>query len=41
MGSMWFLDSGVSFHMNRDKDLLTDLDEKDLGVHIKMGDDGR
>ena len=41
MGSMWFLDSGASFHMTRDKDLFSDLDEKDLGVHIEMGDDGR
>ena len=41
MGSVWFLDSGASFHMTRDKDLFTDLDEKDLGVHIEMGDDGR
>ena len=38
---MWFLDSGVSFHMTGDRDLFTDLDEKDLGVHIEMGDDGR
>ena len=41
MGSVWFLDSGASFHMTGDKDLLSDLDEKDLGVHIEMGDDGR
>lgn len=41
MGSMWFLDSGASFHMTRDKDFFSDLDEKDLGVHIEMGDDGR
>ena len=41
MGSVWFLDNGVSFHMTGDKDLFTDLDEKDLGVHIEMGDDGR
>ena len=41
MGSVWFLDSGASFHMTRDKDLFTDLDEKDLGEHIEMGDDGR
>ena len=41
MGSVWFLDSGASFHMTGDKDLFTDLDEKDLGVHIEMGDDGR
>eukprot|EP00253_Pinus_taeda_P027468 PITA_27468 len=41
MGSVWILDSGVSFHMTRDQDLFSDLDEKDLGVHIEMGDDGR
>ena len=41
MGSVWFLESGVSFHMTGDKDLFTDLDEKDIGVHIEMGDDGR
>ena len=40
-GSVWFLDNGVSFHMTGDRDLFTDLDEKDLGVHIEMGDDGR
>ena len=40
-GSVWFLDSGASFHMTGDRDLFTDLDEKDLGVHIEMGDDGR
>ena len=41
MGSVWFLDSGASFHMTKDKDLFSDLDEKDLGVHIEMGNDGR
>ena len=41
MGSVWFLDSGASFHMTGDRDLFTDLDEKYLGVHIKMGNDGR
>ena len=41
MGSLWFLDSGASFHMTGDKYLFTDLDEKDIGVHNEMGDDGR
>ena len=41
MGSVWFLDSGVSFHMTGDRDLFSDLEDKDLGVHIEMGDDGR
>eukprot|EP00253_Pinus_taeda_P005652 PITA_05652 len=41
MGLVWFLDNGASFHMTGDRDLFSDLDEKDLGVHIEMGDDGR
>ena len=41
MGLVSFLYSGVSFHMTGDKDLFSDLEEKDLGVHIEMGDDGR
>ena len=41
MGSVWFLDSRASFHMIGDRDLFSDLDEKDLGVHFEMGDDGR
>ena len=41
MGLVWFLYSGASFHMTGDKYLFSDLDEKDLGVHIEMGDDGR
>ena len=41
MGSVWFLDSSASFHMTGDRDLFSDLEDKDLGVHIEMGDDGR
>ena len=41
MGSVWYLDSGASFHMTRDKELSGDLEEKDLQMHIEMGDDGR
>ena len=41
MGSVWFLDSGASFHMTRDRDLFSNLEDKDLGVHIEMGNDGR
>ena len=40
MGSLWYLDSGASFHMARDKELFSDLEEKDLQMHIEMGDDG-
>ena len=41
MGSMWYLDSGASFHMTGDKELFSDLEEKDLQMHIEMGDDCR
>jgi hypothetical protein len=41
LGLVWYLDSGASFHMTRDKDLFSDLEEKDLKIHIDMGDDGR
>ena len=41
MGSVWYLDSGVFFHMTRDKEFFSDLEEKDLQMHIEMGDDGR
>ena len=46
MGSVWYLDSGVSFHMTGDKELFSDLEEKDLEekdlqMHIEMDDDGR
>ena len=41
MGSVCYLDSGASFHMMRDKELFSSLEEKDLQMHIKMGDNGR
>ena len=41
LGSVWFLDSGASFHMTGDRELFSDLEDKDLGMHIEMGDDGR
>jgi hypothetical protein len=40
-GSVWYLDSGTSFHMTGDKESFIDLEEKDLTMHIEMGDDGR
>lgn len=30
MGGVWYNDSGASFHMNENKDLFSDFDEKDL-----------
>jgi hypothetical protein len=38
-GSVWYLDSGASFHMTGDKESFIDLEEKDLRMHIEMGDD--
>ena len=40
MGSVWYLDSGDSFHMTKDKELFSDLEEKDFQMNIEMGDDG-
>ena len=34
LGSVWYLDSGTSFHMTRDKELFSDLEEKDIQMHI-------
>eukprot|EP00253_Pinus_taeda_P022329 PITA_22329 len=41
MGCGWFLDNGASFHMTSDKSLFSTLEEKDLKIHIQMGDDER
>ena len=41
MGSMWYLENGASFHMADNKELFSEFEEKDLYMHIKMGDDGR
>ena len=41
VGCVWYLDSGASFHMSDDKNLFSTLEEKDLHMRIKMGDDGK
>jgi hypothetical protein len=41
LGSVWYLDSGASFHMTGDKEIFSDLEEGDLKMHIEMGDNGR
>jgi hypothetical protein len=40
-GSVWYLDSGTSFHMKGDKESFSDLQEKDLRIHIEKGDEGK
>jgi hypothetical protein len=40
LGSVWYLDSSTSFHMTGDKEFFSDLEERDLKMHIDMGDDG-
>ena len=39
MMDIWYIESGASFHMKGDKSLFSALDEKDLKMRIKMGDD--
>jgi hypothetical protein len=41
LGLVWYLDSGTSFHMMGDKEIFSDLEEKDLKMHIDMDDDGQ
>jgi len=41
MGSVWYLDSGASFHMMGNREFFSDLEEKDLQMYVEMGDDGR
>jgi hypothetical protein len=40
LGSVRYLDSGASFHMTGEKDIFSDLEERDIKMHIEMGDDG-
>ena len=40
LGSGWYFDSGVSFHMTGDVNLFSDLVEKDLQFHVELGDNG-
>ena len=41
MGLVWYLDSGASFHMTGDKEIFSDLEEKDLQMYIEMSDAGQ
>jgi len=41
VGSVWYLDSGATFHMNGNKEIFSIMEEKDLQMNIEMGDNGR
>jgi hypothetical protein len=41
LGLVWYLDSGASFHLTGDKEIFSDLEERDLKMHIEMGNNGR
>lgn len=41
MGNVWYLDSEISFHITRNKEFFSNFEEKDLQMHIEMGDDQR
>ena len=41
IGYMWYLDRGALFHMTGNRDLFSDLEEKDLQHNIEFVDDGR
>jgi len=41
MRCVWYLDSSASFHMTECTKFFSDVEEKDLQMHIEMGDDKR
>ena len=41
MGSVRYLYSGASFHMTGDKEIFSSLEERDLQMHIEVGDEKR
>ena len=41
LGLGWYFDSGASFHMTGDVNLFSDLVEKDLQLHVELGENGR
>ena len=41
LGSGWYFYSGASFHMTGDVDLFSNLVEKDIQLHVELGDNGR
>jgi predicted aspartyl protease len=41
LGSVWYLDTGASVHMIGDKNIFSDLEERDLKMNTEMCGDGR
>jgi hypothetical protein len=39
--SSWYLDNGASCHMIEARNLFSNLMEKDLGIHVEIGDDAK
>lgn len=39
--NVWYIDSGASFHMTRNKEYFNHLKEKDMQFHIELRDDGK
>lgn len=41
MGSVWYLNSGASFHMIGCNEFFSSIKEKDIQLYIELGDDDR
>ena len=41
LGSGWYFDNGTFFHMMGGVNLFSDLVEKDLQLHVELGDNGQ
>ena len=39
--SIWYIDSGASNHMTRQKRFFRDLQEGGKGIHVELGDDAQ
>jgi hypothetical protein len=39
--STWYINSGASCHMTRNRNYFSELTEKDMQLIIEMGDDGK
>ena len=37
--SIWYIDSGASSHMTRQRRFFKDLQEGGTGIHVELGDD--